>query len=79
MSKGGCDPSCVKPEIEQASGITCGPAEGEVHTGAGVLAGAVTLWGPTLEWAVPEGLHSVKKNHAGTVCKELQAMGRNSY
>jgi len=50
--------------------------EREAHAGAGLLAGLVTLWGPSLEQPVPEGLHSVGRTHAGAVHEELQPMGR---
>jgi len=46
------------------------------HTGAGLLAGLVTPWGPTLEQPVPEGLHPVGRTHAGAVCEGLHPMGR---
>ena len=46
------------------------------HTGAGLLAGLVTPWGPTLEQPVPEGLHPVGRAQAGAVCEELQPVGR---
>jgi len=36
----------------------------------------VTLWGPTLEQPVSEGLHPVGRTHAGAVCEELQSVGR---
>ena len=39
--------------------------EREAHAGAGLLAGLVTLWGPTLEQPVPEGLRPVGGTHAG--------------
>jgi len=37
-----------------------------------LLAGLVTLWGPTLEQPVPEGLHLVGGTHtgAGEECEE---------
>jgi len=47
-----------------------------VRTGAGLLAGLVTPWGPTLEQPVPEGLHPVEGTHAGAVREELQPIGR---
>jgi len=50
--------------------------EREAHARAGLLAGLVTPWGPTLEQPVPEGLHPVEGTHAGAVREELQPMGR---
>jgi len=41
--------------LEQAPGKTCGPVERGVHTGAGLLAGIVTLAGD-VPGAVHEGL-----------------------
>jgi len=46
------------------------------HAGAGLLAGLVTPWGPTLEQPIPEGLHPVEGTHIGTVHEELQPVGR---
>jgi len=66
------------PVLEQAPGRTCGPVERGAHAGAGLLAGLVTLWGPTLEQPVPEGLHPVGGTHAGAVCEELQPVGKDS-
>jgi len=48
--------------LEQAPGRTCSPMERGVHAGAGLLAGLVTLWGPTLELSVPEGLHPMGRD-----------------
>ena len=48
----GCPKETVtpgKPTLEQAPGRTCGPMERGAHAGAGLLAGLVTLWEPTLE------------------------------
>jgi len=68
--------------------------ERAAHTGVGLLAGLVTLWGPTLEQPVPEGLHPVEGTHAGAyhaelhpaggthagaVCEELQPVGRTHF
>ena len=50
---------------------TRGPVERGAHAEAGLLAGLVTLWGPTLEQSVPEGLHPVEGTHAGAVHEEL--------
>jgi len=46
------------------------------HARAGLLAGLVTPWGPTVEQPVPEGLHPVGRTHAGAVHEELQPVGR---
>jgi len=46
------------------------------HARAGLLAGLVTPWGPTLEQPVPEGLHPMEGAHTGAVCEELQPMER---
>jgi len=46
------------------------------HAEAGLLAGLVTPWGPTLEQPVPEGLHPVEGTHAEAVRGELQPVGR---
>ena len=43
--------ACGEPALEQAPGRTCGPWRG-AHSGVGLLAGAVTLWG-THTGAVP--------------------------
>lgn len=40
------------------------------------LAEFVTLWGPTLEVSVPEGLGPMERTHTGAVCQELQPLGR---
>jgi len=60
----------------EAHARTCGPVERGAHTGAGLLAGFVTPWGPTLEQPVPEGLHPMGRTHAGAVHEELQPKGR---
>ncbi|GAB0187278.1 hypothetical protein GRJ2_001193100 [Grus japonensis] len=76
---GGCQKEAVtpwQPALEQAPGRTCDPMERGAHTGAGLLAGLVTLWGPTLEQSVPEGLHLMEETHAGAVHEELQPVGR---
>jgi len=75
MPGGSCDPG-GSPVLEQAPARTCGPVERETHAGAGLLAGLVTPWGPTLEQPVSEGLHLIDGTHAGAVCEELQYMGR---
>jgi len=62
--------------LEQAPTRTCGPTERGAHARAGLLAGLVTPWGPTLEQPVPEGLHPVGGTHAGAVREELQPVGR---
>jgi len=60
--------------LEQASARTCGPVGRGAHTGADMLAGLVTLWGPTLEQSVPEGLQLVGRTHIGELCGELSPM-----
>lgn len=45
------------------------------HTRAGVLIELVTLWQTVLEQAMPEGLHSGKMTHIGTVWEELLPVG----
>jgi len=62
--------------LKQAPARTRGPMERAAHAGAGLLAGLVTPWGPTLEQPVPEGLDPVGRTHAGAVCEELHAGGR---
>jgi len=62
--------------LEQAAARTCRPVERGAHTRAGLLAGLVTPWGPTLEQPVPEGLHPVGRTQAGAVPKELHPVGR---
>jgi len=48
-----------------------------VHAGAGLLAGLVTPWGPTLEQPVPEGLHPVGRTRAAAVREELDKFVEN--
>jgi len=74
--EGSCDP-VGSPTLKQAPAKTCRPVERGAHTGAGLLAGLVTLWGPMLEQPVPEGLHPVGRTHAGAV--ELAACGKHSH
>ena len=62
--------------LEQVPARTCGPVERGAHAGAGLLAGLVTPWVPTMEQPVPEGLQPVGRIHAGAVCEELQPVGR---
>jgi len=62
--------------LDQAPARTCRPVERGAHAGAGLLAGLVTPWGPTLEQPVPEGLHPMGRTHAGAVGEELQPVGR---
>jgi len=50
--------------------------EREAHARVGLLEGLVTLWGPTLEQPVPEGLHPVEGTHAGAVQAGLHSVGR---
>lgn len=40
------------------------------------MAGLVTLRGPKLEQAAPEGLYPVEGTHTGAVHEELQSVGR---
>jgi len=58
------------------SRLLAGPVERAAHAGAGLLAGLVTSWGPTLEQPVPEGLDLVGRTHAEAVSEELQPVGR---
>ena len=51
MPEGSCDP-VGSPALKQAPARTCGPVERGAHAGAGLLAGLVTPWGPTLEQPV---------------------------
>jgi len=44
MPEGSCDPM-GSPALWQAPARTCGSVEGRAHSGAGLLAGLVTLWG----------------------------------
>lgn len=37
----------------------------EPHTGAGLVAGLVTLWVPMLEPSVPKELHAMEGTHTG--------------
>jgi len=60
--------------LEQAPARTCGSVEGGAHARAALLAGLVTLWGPTLEQPVPEGLQPMGRTHIGEVCGELSPM-----
>jgi len=46
------------------------------HIRAGLLAGLVTLRGPTPEQPVPEGLHPMEGTHPGAVHEDLQPVGR---
>jgi len=58
MPEGVCDPvgsPCW-------SRLLAGPVERGAHTGAGLLAGLVTPWGPMLEQPVPEGLQPCGKD-----------------
>jgi len=65
--------------MEQAPARTCRPVERGAHAGAGLLAGLVTPWGPTLKQPVPEGLHPVEGTHTGAVREELQPVGRTHF
>jgi len=64
------------PTLEQGDARTFRPMERGAHAGAGLLAGLVTPWGPTLEQSASEGLHPVGRTHAGAVRGELHPMGR---
>jgi len=55
------------------------PRREEPTPRAGLLAGLVTPWGPTLEQPIPEGLHPMEGTHAGAVNKDLQPMGRTPH
>jgi len=46
------------------------------HARAGLLARLVTLWEPTLEQPIPEGLHPLGRTHTGAGREELKPMGR---
>jgi len=91
MPEGSCDP-VGSPALEQTPARARRSMERGAHARAGLLAGLVTLWGPTLEQTVPEGLHPVegthagacheelhpmRRTHAGAVCEELQPVGRS--
>jgi len=75
MPEESCD-TMGSPVVEQAPARTCGPVERGAHAGADLLAGLVTLWGPTLDQPVPEGMHPMGRTHAGVVREELQPVGR---
>jgi len=68
---------CGEPVLEQAPGRTYGPMGRGAHTGAGLLAGLVTLWG-THPGAVCERLFSMGRTHIGEVCGEPCDVGGTS-
>lgn len=57
--------------MEQVPGRTCGPMERGANA-EGFLAALVTM----LEQSAPGRLHPMEGAHVGTVCEELQPMGR---
>ncbi|RMC15877.1 hypothetical protein DUI87_08082 [Hirundo rustica rustica] len=70
---GGC-PRVAVTLWETHPGKICGSMERGAHTGAGLLAGLVTLWGN--QQSIPEGLHPAEETCSGAVRGELQAVGR---
>lgn len=66
-----------KSVLKQPSGRTCGPLEGEAHSGAGLLTGLVMSWGTHTRAPVLQGSGSpVEGTHAGTV-PEVWPVGRS--
>jgi len=76
---GGCLKEAVTPWGARTGAGSCQDLQtrGERSPRRSRSAGrALTLWGPTLEQPVPEGLHPAGGTHAGAVREELQPVGR---